>query len=200
MLTNKTTVPLFPLHTVLFPDGVLPLRIFEPRYLDMISHCLKNDHDFGICLIRQGRETGQAAMTHKVGTLAKIIDWNQLPDGFLGIQIKGQQKFKVIFQQVKPNHLIEAEINPLPNEVAQEIPSTYSLLSNLLEKIIAQTNLPHQNHLTVDYNNATWVSHRLAELLPMSLKQQQYLLELNDPIQRLDILDKLLKFLRIAPK
>ena len=78
-------IPLFPLHTVLFPGGLLPLKIFEARYIDMVSECLRNDSGFGVCLIRQGHEVGQAAITRSVGTYARIMDFQQYPDGLLGI-------------------------------------------------------------------------------------------------------------------
>ena len=86
---NKIEVPLFPLHTVLYPGGPLPLRVFEARYLDMISHCLKSETNFGVVLIREGKETGPVTM-HEVGTLARITDWYQGSDGLLGVTAIGE--------------------------------------------------------------------------------------------------------------
>jgi len=85
----EEAVPLFPLHTVLFPGGPLPLRIFEARYLDMVSDCLKRDRGFGVVLIEQGREVGEAASCHEVGTLARIIDWDKRDHGLLEIICQG---------------------------------------------------------------------------------------------------------------
>ena len=82
-------VPLFPLNTVLFPGGPLPLRIFEARYVDMISHCLKENASFGVLLIREGQEAGTPASTFEVGTLARIVDWYQGSDGLLGVTAIG---------------------------------------------------------------------------------------------------------------
>ena len=90
---GDVTLPLFPLHTVLFPGGLLPLRIFESRYLDMISDCLRNDRGFGVCLISAGREVGDGAECFDVGTLARIQDWDSTPDGLLGIIARGEQRF-----------------------------------------------------------------------------------------------------------
>ena len=90
------TVPLFPLNTVLFPGGVLPLRIFEPRYLDMVSDCLKSDTGIGVVLIKDGAETGKAADTYDTGTLSGISYWHKRPDGILGVTLKGDQRFRIL--------------------------------------------------------------------------------------------------------
>jgi len=88
-------IPLFPLNTVLFPGGPLPLRIFEARYVDMVSSCLKEDSPFGVLLIRDGGETGNAT-THEIGTLARIVDWYQGSDGLLGVTAVGEQRFRLL--------------------------------------------------------------------------------------------------------
>jgi Lon protease-like protein len=89
---------------VLFPGGPLPLRIFEARYLDMISRCLKTDTPFGVLLIRDGDETG-AARTHTVGTLARIVDWYQGSDGLLGVTAAGEQRFRLLDVGIQPDGL-----------------------------------------------------------------------------------------------
>ena len=88
-------IPLFPLSTVLFPEGELKLRLFEPRYLDMVSECLRMDTGFGICLISAGKEAGQAAEFFSLGTYARIIDFEQMSDGLLGINVRGERRFRV---------------------------------------------------------------------------------------------------------
>ena len=97
---------LFPLGTVLFPDGPLALRIFEPRYLDMVSACLRNDQPFGVCLIRSGREVGAAASPFAVGTLARIVDWHRSDDGLLGIVALGTRRFRVLETRTQPDQLL----------------------------------------------------------------------------------------------
>ncbi|WP_040294991.1 LON peptidase substrate-binding domain-containing protein [Beggiatoa alba] len=193
---SPLTIPLFPLHTVLFPGGVLPLRIFEVRYLDMVSHCLKSNSPFGICLIREGSEVGTAATTHEVGTLATIIDWDQRQDGLLGIDVQGGQRFRLLSHRVQSNQLIEANVEPILDEPAIKIPEEYQYLAELLAQFIEQVGKPYCN-MPTHYESANWVGQRLAELLPMVHAQKQYLLELNDSIQRLDTIEHVLKTLNV---
>ena len=103
-----TSIALFPLNTVLLPGGPLPLRIFEPRYLQMVSECLKHDRPFGVCLIAKGKEAGEAPVAHEYGTLARIEDWSQLPDGHLGITARGGERFIVRNTRVAANQLVTA--------------------------------------------------------------------------------------------
>jgi len=103
---NTLTISLFPLNTVLFPGGPLPLRIFEPRYLDMVSKSLKHSQPFGVCLIREGDETGRPAEPHPIGTFAHIVDWDQLSDGLLGITARGGERFFVNRYDVGTNQLL----------------------------------------------------------------------------------------------
>jgi len=193
---NEFKLPLFPLHTVLFPGGPLPLRIFETRYLDMVSYCMRKDCGFGICLIREGREVGEVAKTHDIGTIAKIVDWGQRNDGLLGIDVVGQERFRIVSSMVQSNGLTESVIEPLPEELPQEIPADHLSLTDLLEQILTQLQEPY-THVPTDFDNAVWVSHRLAELLPMSLQQRQALLELNDPLERLAIIERVLKQMNV---
>ena len=106
-------VPLFPLNTVLFPGGPLPLRIFEPRYLAMVSNCVQSDAPFGVLLIRDGNETGPAT-TQEIGTLARITDWYQGSDGLLGVTAVGLQKFRVISSRREASGLNVGTIEILP--------------------------------------------------------------------------------------
>jgi hypothetical protein len=193
---SELVIPLLPLYAVLFPGGTLPLRIFEPRYLDMVSYCLRRDGKFGVCLIREGREVGKAATTYSIGTLVEITDWNRTSDGLLGIEVMGQQRFQIISRKVHANQLIEVIADPIANESAQEIPVDYLALPNLLEEFIRQIGKPYEK-LPVDYGNASWISQRLAELLPMPFSQRQHLLELSDSIQRLEVIGSILKKLNI---
>lgn len=189
-------IPLFPLHTVLFPEGPLPLRVFEPRYLDMISSCLKQGIGFGVCLIREGNEVGQAATTYEMGTLATIQDWHARHDGLLGITVVGGQRFRIVGEEVGRNQLVTAEVEFLPPEPVAEVPEEYLHLTDLVKRIIEKVRHRYEA-LPARYGDAGWVGFRLAELLPLQLTQKQYFLQLNDPIQRLERLDLVLENLEI---
>lgn len=194
---NKLTVPLFPLYTVLFPNGVLPLRIFEPRYLDMVSQCLRQDGYFGVCLISEGSEVEHTAQTHEVGTLAKIINWDSRPDGLLGIEVQGSQRFQLLNRRTLPNQLIEADVELLPEETERQMPSMFNKLALLLEQLLEQLDEKQRAWFTPHYQDATWVSYRLSEILPIPLQQRQYLLELDDALQRLALLQELLSSMKV---
>lgn len=187
--TLPAEIPLFPLNTVLFPGGPLPLRIFETRYLDMLSHCLKHGQGFGVCLIEQGSETG-AARTYTVGTLARIHDWSNGPDGLLHILALGARRFRVTRMRTQHNGLNVAEVEWLPDEPAMPLPETARPLAEALRQILAQIQ-ERYTAVTPAYEDASWVGYRLAELLPLPDAQRQYLLEISDAGMRLDILDTL---------
>lgn len=177
-------IPVFPLHMVLFPGGSLSLKIFEARYLDMVSECLRNNSGFGICLIRQGQEVGRAAAPEEVGTLVTIADFQRYPDGLLGITVRGRQRFQLITTQVQPDHLLRGEIGRLVDAVAP-VTARYTRLQELFLRLAE----PDQHVLTDDSNqlhNAAWLGYRLAELLPLELQDKQDLLEINAPQERLE--------------
>ena len=184
---------MFPLETVLFPDGPLPLRIFEPRYLDMVSRCLKQDQGFGVCLIQKGAEAGRVnAFT--VGTLARITDWSGGEDGMLHIVVCGGDRFRVLETHSQADGLNLAEVEWLPAEPVTLLPESAYPLAELLRQILAQVP-EHYRGIEPHYDDASWVGYRLAELLPLSLGQRQYFLELNDPLKRLEILQTLVESL-----
>lgn len=194
---STTTIPLFPLHAVLFPGGTLPLRIFEPRYLDMISSCMKQETGFGVCLIREGSEVGRAADTYEMGTLSNVCYFNQQADGLLGITAHGQQRFKILSQEIQPNQLTLAEIELLENEKTCPLPEQFSRAADTLRKQLEQLGYPFIK-MEKKYDDASWVSSRLAELLPIRLEQKQYFLQLDDPLQRLERLMALLDDMDIS--
>lgn len=189
---SEEQVPIFPLHSVLFPGGVLPLRIFEPRYLDMVSNCMKSGSSFGICLIKEGNETGNAANSHALGTLCNIDYWHMRTDGILGVTAHGIQRFSIINTRVEPDNLTMASIETIENETRQQIPQQFSKLATMLEHIIKQLGYPFMR-LKMDFDDASWVSGRLTELLPLQLDQKQICLEMNDPVKRLEHLTMLIK-------
>lgn len=190
-------IPLFPLHTVLFPGGPLPLRVFEPRYLQMIGDCLRSDTCFGVCLISDGREVGEAATPHNTGTTARIVDWHQRHDGLLGITARGERRFRVLAREVQRNQLAVAKVELLPEDDEMEVPAKYVALADLLRRILDQAG-HHYADLPRRFGDAAWVGYRLAELLPLSLPRKQYLLEIEDPAARLEQLFGLLEGLEIA--
>lgn len=189
---DKLTIPIFPLHTVLFPGGALPLRIFEPRYVDMVSDCLKHDSAFGVCLIREGSEVGNAASTYPVGTLGRISYWQKLPDGLLGITLRGEHRFEIVSEEILDNQLTMAEVQLLADEPEGAVPAQYQSLVTILEQIFEQMGEPYI-HLPRHYDDVTWVSHRLTELLPIPLTLKQDFLQLSDPAMRLERLSGILK-------
>jgi uncharacterized protein len=188
---NEPMTPIFPLHTVLFPDGILPLRVFEPRYLDMVAERIRSGGEFGVCLIRSGKEVGVAAETFEVGTLARIIDWNARSDGTLGITAQGGQRFRIMSSVVERSQLRRARIDRLAVEAPVALPARDRGLAELLRRL---TEAPVQvsRPQTPQYDDAVWVGYRLAELLPVSMAEKQQLLLLDDALHRLDRVRKLI--------
>ncbi len=182
---NRLSIPLFPLHTVLFPGGPLALRIFETRYLDMISRCLRGGSGFGVVLIRDGDEVGETPEVYDVGTMGHISYWEQRGDGLLGVTLRGEQRFRILEQKVEANQLMVAEVELLPNEPAVAVPAEYRTLISMLMKIVDELGHPYIT-MPKAYDDSAWVGARLAELLPLELVQKQRLLQLNDPLERLE--------------
>ena len=185
------TIPLFPLKTVLFPRGFLPLRVFEPRYLDMISDCMKTGGGIGVVLIREGSEVGNAASTHDVGTLTEISYWHKRPDGLLGVTLTGSQRFRILSHEVRPNQLVMAEVELLPTIEHCTLDSQYQPMADMLEQIVTQLDPPFST-MTTCYEDADWVSARLIELLPLPLETKQHLFLLEDINSRMQELEKIL--------
>jgi uncharacterized protein len=184
-------VPLFPLGTVLFPGGKLPLKIFEQRYMDMAKVCLKDDSPFGVCLIASGRETGAPALPRLVGTLARIVNWDMPQLGVLQVECRGEQRFRIITRRVESSGLLRADIELSETEPAMAVPAEHGFLADLLARIIDQiedaTSLqPYR------LDDAVWVAYRLSELLPMHSPIRQHLLELDSCGARFDVLHQLL--------
>jgi uncharacterized protein len=185
-------VPLFPLNTVLYPGGQLQLRIFEPRYLDLVRECTRTGSAFGVCLILDGNEVGSPARPAAVGTLARITDFNHRADGLLGISTEGGGRFRVLRTRVRSDGLLRGEVELWPEEGSQQVPVEFALLQTILERLI-ETMGPHWRHASRDsYEDAGWLGFRLAELLPLAGDEQQQLLEMTDPIRRLATLRDIL--------
>jgi len=185
-------LPIFPLNTVLFPDGLLPLRVFETRYMDMTRDCLKQDRPFGVCLIREGAEVGAPAVPETVGCLARITDWDMQQQGVLGLKTRGGQRFRIVSSSVGSQGLISAETELIPPEPKIRVPREYDGCTQLLRMLVSdQGNAifaePHA------FDDAAWVGYRLADILPVPLVAKQKLLELTDSLQRLAILQRFLE-------
>jgi Lon protease-like protein len=180
-------MPLFPLNTVLFPGGPLPLRIFEPRYVDMVRECMRAGAPFGVIMIRAGREVGAGAVASMatIGTAARIIDFDQLPDGLLGIVCEGAQKIRVEDRRVAPDGLNIASISWLPLDALTPVPSEHAHLSQMLRKVMPKLGGAY-GMLPANFDDAGWVSSRLVEILPLPLADKQECLELDDPVARLE--------------
>lgn len=185
-------LPLFPLNTVLFPGGPLSLRIFEPRYVDMVAERMRSQQPFGVCLILEGEEAGDAATHHQVGTLARIIDFQVFDDGILGINAVGQGRFRVLTTRIQPDQLIIGRIELLPDEPEQTLTEEYASISELVRTLIDRTG-PLYEGLPKRYEDPTWLGYRLAEVLPIPLTRKQQLLELDNALLRLDQIGDVLR-------
>lgn len=199
-MADTVEMPLFPLHPVLFPGGRLPLQIFEPRYLDMVARCMRDDTPFGVVLIRQGadarlsRDAGQPDI-FDVGTEARVLDFNQLSGGRLGIVVRGGSKFRVRSVREQPDHLLIGAVEILPDEPAVSIGADYQELVDILRELIKHP-LIQKLGLEIRFDDARSVGWRLAELLPIEPEIKQSLLKLQWPRERLQELSRLVDKLR----
>ena len=189
---GSSELPLFPLNTVLFPGGPLPLRIFEPRYVDMVRDCMRDSVAFGVVLIRSGKEVGAVTSAADVGTSARIIDFNSLPDGLLGITCIGEQKFRVESRRVQADGLNIGTVTWLPAEREEALRPEHEHLGKLLRGVLPQLGDLYQA-LPAHFDEAKWVGSRLAEILPISLSDRQACLELDDPFARIERLAPLIR-------
>lgn len=180
---------------MLFPEGRLPLRIFEQRYMDMAKRCLRDESPFGVCAIREGSEVNSAvgtpAVPAEVGCTARIAQWDMAQLGLLEVIVQGEQRFRIVERRIERNGLQLAKVELLPPEKDGSVPATCSACVRLLERVIEQHGglLPSPHKL----DSAAWVSARLAELLPLPLAAKQELLELDDAATRLERVNSLLR-------
>lgn len=180
-----TELPLFPLGQVLFPGGGLGLRIFEPRYLDLVKRCGRSGEGFGICLILAGREVGEPAIPAAVGTEAAIVDFALTDDGLLGLTVEGRRRFHVEHTRVRDDGLIVADVRWLDEPGVVPLRDEHALLSLLLARIMDKAGVEHEGPGKGPLADAAWVGWRLAEWLPLEPTERQALLQLDDPHARL---------------
>jgi hypothetical protein len=179
-------IPLFPLQTILFPGGPLSLRVFERRYLDMVSSCMASDQLFGI-ILNKPSSTNDKNNFSKIGTLAQIVDWDQGSDGVLGLKVIGKERFILTSHYTDENGLNMGEIEILEPEKKLLLPEGYVTLSAILETILNEFSDLYAS-VKKDFNDASWVGYRLAEILPIELSQRQIYLEIDEPLDRLELL------------
>ena len=186
-MNDDNVISLFPLHTVLFPGGPLPLRIFETRYTDMVRRCMREQQPFGVVLIQEGDEAGPVATTATIGCSVRIADFYTLKDGLLGISCVGERKFRVLRVWRASDGLNMGEVTWIDAEPALALPQEYERLGATLRSAVDELAQQYQ-HVEKHFDDAAWVGARLTELLPIELNDKQLLLELDDPIARLDAL------------
>ena len=185
-------LPLFPLKTVLVPGAMLGLRVFEPRYLDLVRECGHDGTGFGICLILEGEEAGATTTSAAFGTEARIEDFGADAGGLLTLQVRGARRFHVRRTRVRDNGLVVAQVEWCDPDPDDELRPEHAVLGMLLRGILEQIGGEHATAPPARFDDAGWVGWRLAELLPLDDEQRQLLLQEDDPHARLDALLALL--------
>ncbi len=178
-----TDLPLFPLKTVLLPGNKLSLKIFEPRYVDMIAHCMREDCRFGVVLIHHGEETSIDTDIYSVGTTASIADWQNRADGLLGITVLGRERFEIKSTRIQTDGLIIAGIEIIPEVEKTEIPEQYFYMQELLVHIGAQ-----EGRKDIETEDFVAILYQLIYLLPLDTNLKQRLLEVPECSDRAGIL------------
>jgi Lon protease-like protein len=190
--SHAESLPLFPLKTVLVPGATLGLRVFEPRYLDLVRECGHDGRGFGICLILEGEEAGATTTSAAFGTEARIEDFGADAGGLLTLQVRGARRFHVRRTRVRDNGLVVAQVEWCDPDPDDELRPEHAVLGMLLRGILEQVGGEHATAPPARFDDAGWVGWRLAELLPLDDEQRQLLLQEDDPHARLDALLALL--------
>jgi uncharacterized protein len=190
--SSTHALPLFPLKTVLVPGATLGLRVFEPRYLDLVRECGHDGSGFGICLILEGEEAGATTTSAAFGTEARIEDFGADAGGLLTLQVRGARRFHVRRTRVRDNGLVVAQVEWCDPDPDDELRPEHAVLGMLLRGILEQVGGEHATAPPARFDDAGWVGWRLAELLPLEDEQRQLLLQEDDPHARLDALLALL--------
>jgi uncharacterized protein len=190
------SIPIFPLGIVLNPGGYTHLRVFEPRYLDMVRECTRAQKGFGICAVLAAPGSDQRGIC-TIGTEAKIVDFDLLPDGLLGIEVMGMQRFRIVNLHGRDNGLNIADVEDIPAEPIIPVPAEFGLLSDIVAGVLndhrsqAKQDIDRNKRQALgrdQLDNSSWVGFRLSEVLPIELRERQQLIELSDPIERLRVL------------
>jgi len=196
-------LPLFPLKTVLFPDGILPLKVFEARYIDMVRACMKNNVPFGVVLIKHGEEVGAAAEPEEVGCLAHITGWDMPNLGVMMLRTQGGERFRVLETRVLPDQRLEARTELIAPDNVISVSDIHVTCARTLKIVMDDIDAkgraergsafvsPFSQPIRLD--SASWVANRWCEILPIPLKARQKLLELDDAQSRLSIVHQYLQ-------
>ncbi len=203
-MPDKTSwLSLFPLNTVLFPDGVLPLRVFETRYIDMVRDCMRHETPFGVVLIKSGKEVGAAAEPEAVGCLAHITHWDMPDPGVLTLRTRGGTRFRILETRERHDRGLEARVVTLTTDDIMPITDIHvrcaKALKNVIDNIVAQGQAEQGDAFDnpfptpVQLDNAGWVANRWCEILPIPLAARQKLLELDDAQSRMQIVHQFLQ-------
>jgi len=187
---SSERLPLFPLKTVLFPGAPLSLRIFEQRYLDMVRDCARSGTGFGVVYAWPAEREGRASHA-RIGTEAMMIDFDQLEDGLLGVACRGQRRFMIRGTHARDDGLLIADIDWLPPEPATPVPPRCAVLQTLMQELMRHRDL--SQHFEVDIEDASSLGRTLAASLALPEEHAQALLEMTDPISRLEGLVSLLQ-------
>jgi len=182
-MTNS--IPIFPLETVMFPGSLLPLKIFEQRYLDMTKACVRDNAPFGVCRIREGREVGVPAIPEQVGCTALIVEWEMPHLGVFHLRTRGQVPFRILQHTTQPDGLIRADIEWLEDSAGAVRPDSFAFCRRVLEQIVQKLGQDYF-FAPLAYDDPRWTSYRLAEVLPLEGEQKQSLLALRDDGERLE--------------
>lgn len=196
-LGTTMEIPVLPLGTVLYPGGHLPLRVFEQRYLDMTKVCIRDNAPFGVCLIREGKETGPPAVPYATGCTARIVEWDMPQLGVFQLITRGESVFRILEQWTNKSGLIQARVEvddppePLP------VPEEYAAVAALLDKIKLKAGAPPDP--APERRDAAWVAYRLAEVLPLETQTKQQFLETRDPVFALRTIKAFLESKPVKP-
>ncbi|MNR80641.1 Lon protease 2 [compost metagenome] len=203
MSDNEHWLPLFPLNTVLFPGGVLPLKVFETRYIDMVRDCMKRESPFGVVLIKSGQEIGTAAEPEAVGCMAHITAWDAPQLGVLLLRTEGGTRFRILETRVHKDQHLEARVEILGYGGPSVLMKEQEACADTLRLVIHDINVKGRAEVgsefespfteTLHLDDAGWVANRWSEILPIPLKARQKLLEVDDAHTRLTIIQQYLQ-------
>jgi Lon protease-like protein len=190
MLTELT---LFPVNSVLYPGGLLTLRIIEPRHISMVSDCTRNEKPFIAASLIENTEDTSSTPFNEIGTLAYIVDFDMPSAGILEISCRGRETADIIRYRTDPSGLIIAQVEKLPSIKVFALPRKYQVLKDVLKSYTEREGMKrYKQELEEDWDNPDWLGYRLSEILPIG-RQQHYELLIMEPLERLFQIKKLLK-------
>ena len=201
-------LPLFPLGTVLFPLGELPLRIFEVRYLDMIGRCHREGTPFGVVSLTQGSEVRMPGATEQfqtIGTMAAVKSLETVQSGLLMVRCTGGRRFRIEHSEQLRHGLWTATVQPIEPDQAVAVPpdlqGTAQALGRLLETLRQREEAPQflSPDTPLQLDDCSWVSNRWCELLPLTPATKQRLMALDNPLVRLELVTDFLTKSGITP-